>query len=433
MSDPRCFKLFGRGLVLLLLLVSVASSATAKNGGQKKSVRNSRAATTYAGSVCNKDEKPVRDVDIAVEEGRTNADGVFVTKQPYGTTYAIVCEGHSIYWGTLRADTHNICRLGDGAQKPPYGFRNPHVVVNGRYINGCNLNNYAPEQVTVQFSTDSPFGMRVGNIMKRYAITARSVMKRGVAFVVFNEKTHFVSPNRKGTYTIRVTDADGNPIEGAHICIHRTYTDKNGCYSVKASAGDMMVVGKKKYFSQCRELGEAETGNIAIERNNNRNDAENGVEPENDNAVTKAAVMPKFRNGNLSTFRNWVAYNQKMPKTSRLRLPPNAGLETQIHTYLSNSVGMRYTPPSSHVRVQFVIDYDGTLTDIKVLKSNNADIARSIVETLKASPKWAPGRDANGENVRVRYRMTWRFIKDYAESYDQQRAKRMESESWGEN
>ncbi len=429
MSDSKRFKLFGRGL-LLLLAVAAATSVTAKNDKLKKAVCNAQHAKTYIGTVCNKDDKPIRDVDIAVEEGRTNADGVFVTKQPYGTAYAVICNGQSIYWGVLKADTKNICRLGDGAQTPPYGFQDPHVVVNGRYINGCNLNNYTPDQVTVRFSTDSPFGMRVGKIMKRYAITARSVMKRGVVFVRFNERTRFVGPNQTGTYTIRVTDTDGNPIEGAHICIHRTYTDRNGCYSVQASAGDMMAVGKRKYLSQCHELGEILTGNIAIEPNGNRRDMKKGVEPENDNAVTKTAVMPKFRNGNLNTFRNWMIYNRKKTMATQLRLPPNEDLESQFYANQSDPMKMHHTQPTSYVRVQFVIDYDGTLTDIKILKSNNANIARSIVETLKTSPKWAPGRDATGENVRVRYSMTFKYMKYCAESYDVQRARRLESESW---
>lgn len=85
------------------------------------------------------------------------------------------------------------------------------------------------------------------------------------------------------------------------------------------------------------------------------------------------------------------------------------------------------------IRVRFVIDYDGTLTDINVLKSNNPITAKVIVETLKTSPRWSPGRDINGENVRVRYTMNFRFAKDAAESYDIQRSRVLESESWGEN
>lgn len=408
MNESRPLKLFGRGL-LLLLAVAATASVVAKNDGSKKSVHNAQPAKTYTGSVYNKNGKSIPNVDIAVEDGLTNADGIFVTKQRYGTTYAVVADGHSIYWGILKADMQNVCRLDNAGQTPPYGFKNPHVVVNGKYINGCNLNNYSPERVTVIRSTDNPLNDYAGEIMKRYAVTGRSIMKRGIVFVKFNERVRFVRPDRKGTYTIRVTDNDGNPIEGAHICIHRTYTNGQGGYSVQASAGDMLAVGKRRYMSQCQEFGEMPTVDVEIKPNDNQKSAEIWIEPENDNAVTKAAVMPKFRNGDLSTFRNWMRHNWKQPQETR------------------------YYQPIVSVRVQFVIDYDGALTDIKVLETNNNVIARSIVETIKTSPKWAPGRDVNGENVRIKYNMNFKFAKYAAESYDIQRARVLESESWGEN
>lgn len=433
MNESRPLKLFGRGL-LLLLAVAATASVVAKNDGSKKSVHNAQPAKTYTGSVYNKNGKSIPNVDIAVEDGLTNADGIFVTKQRYGTTYAVVADGHSIYWGILKADIQNVCRLDNAGQTSPYGFKNPHVVVNGKYINGCNLNNYSPEQMTVIRSTDNPLNDYAGEIMKRYAVTGRSIMKRGIVFVKFNERVRFVRPDRKGTYTIRVTDKDGNPIEGAHICIHRTYTNGQGGYSVQAYAGDMLAVGKRRYMSQCQEFGEMPTVDVEIKPNANRKSAEIGTEPENDNAVTRTAVMPKFRNGDLSTFRNWVRYNMR----HHYRYPRNRTLDSSYPQLFMASrnrplVSSYYQHPMYSIRVRFVIDYDGTLTDINVLKSNNPITAKVIVETLKTSPRWSPGRDINGENVRVRYTMNFRFAKDAAESYDIQRSRVLESESWGEN
>lgn len=429
-NESRLLKMFGRGLLLLLLAVAATASVTAKDGA-KKSVRNAQPVRIYKGSVLNKKDKMVSHVDVAVEEGRTNADGVFVTKQPYGTTYAVVCDGHEIYWGTLKADAQNVCRLDNTAQTLlPCGFKNPNVVVNGKYVRGCNLNNYTPEQVTVTYSADTPFSDRVGRIMKKYAVSAQSIMKRGIVFVDFDRKVGFVKSGRKGTYTIRVTDADGNPIEGAHVCIHRTYTDANGSYSVQASEGDMLAVGKRKYKSQCRALGDTPRVDVRMKWNGKWESAENWMFPTGDNAVTKTAVMPKFRNGNLSTFHNWIRYTRHEKIMSVLN---NNSVNDDVHQhYGSNMLSSHYHHPVTCVKVQFVIDYDGTLTDIKVVESDNQTIAMSYIEILKQSPKWSPGRNENGEAVRVRYTMTFKVVKDLAEDYDKVRARRMESQSWGD-
>ncbi len=421
--------MLGRGL-LLLLAVAVTASVTAGNGGAKKSVRNEQSGKTYTGSVHNKKGKPVSSVDVAVEAGRTNADGVFVTKQTYGTTYAVVCDGHATYWGTLRADAQNVCRLDNVGQTSSFGFKNPNVIVNGKYVRGCNLNNYLPEQVTVTYSSDKPFSDRVGKVMKKYAISAQSIMKRGIVFVDFNEKVRFVKPDRKGTYTIRVTDADGNPIEGARICMHRTYTDRAGSYSVRASAGDVLALGKRKYKSQNHELGEAQTMDATMKWNGKWKSAENWMFPHGDNAVTRTAVMPKFRNGNLSTFRNWIRYTRQENAISKLNV--ESELKPVHHQHYGNVLLTSHYNPRTHVKVQFVIDYDGTLTGIKVLESDSQSVARSLIETLKKSPKWSPGRDVNGETVRVRYNMSFVFINEWAEDYDIERSRKNESESWGE-
>lgn len=432
-NESRLLKMFGRGLLLLLLAVAATASVTAKDGA-KKSVRNAQPVRIYKGSVLNKKDKMVSHVDVAVEEGRTNADGVFVTKQPYGTTYAVVCDGHEIYWGTLKADAQNVCRLDNTAQTLlPCGFKNPNVVVNGKYVRGCNLNNYMPEQVTVTYSADTPFSDRVGRIMKKYAVSAQSIMKRGIVFVDFDRKVGFVKSGRKGTYTIQVTDADGNPIKGAHVCIHRTYTDANGSYSVRASEGDMLAVGKRKYKSQCRALGKTPRVDVRMKWNGKWESAENWMFPTGDNAVTRTAVMPKFRNGNLSTFLNWVRYTRHENALSMINNRMNYQSEYQDNMITRrNMVTHWYNHPVRNVQVQFVIDYDGTLTDIEVVKSDNTIIARSIVEALKKSPKWSPGRDANGEAVRVKYKVNFSFWRYLAEDYDKERARTMESESWGD-
>jgi hypothetical protein len=53
------------------------------------------------------------------------------------------------------------------------------------------------------------------------------------------------------------------------------------------------------------------------------------------------------------------------------------------------------------VYVQFIVEMDGTLSNIQVLRTNSDDIGKSVVTALKKSPKWTPGT-IDGKAVRQR-------------------------------
>lgn len=53
------------------------------------------------------------------------------------------------------------------------------------------------------------------------------------------------------------------------------------------------------------------------------------------------------------------------------------------------------------VFVQFVVDKDGSLTDVKAVKGIGAGCDEEAVEIVKSSPKWKPGKQ-RGKAVRVR-------------------------------
>ena len=54
------------------------------------------------------------------------------------------------------------------------------------------------------------------------------------------------------------------------------------------------------------------------------------------------------------------------------------------------------------VKVRFVVEQDGSLSDIKALNDPGYGIAEKITEVLKRSPKWTPARQ-NGRKVRAYY------------------------------
>ena len=70
-------------------------------------------------------------------------------------------------------------------------------------------------------------------------------------------------------------------------------------------------------------------------------------------------------------------------------------------------VGNNYRTPeelesSGKVYVSFVVEKDGSLTDIKVVRDVGFGTGKEAVRVLKSCPKWTPG-EQNGKKVRVLY------------------------------
>ena len=88
-------------------------------------------------------------------------------------------------------------------------------------------------------------------------------------------------------------------------------------------------------------------------------------------------VMPEYPGG-INKFLQWVGSNYKFPK---------AASEAEI---------------SGRMIVQFVVEKDGTLTDIKVPRDLGFGTGEAAKELLANSVKWKPGIQ-NGKPVRVQY------------------------------
>jgi protein TonB len=115
-------------------------------------------------------------------------------------------------------------------------------------------------------------------------------------------------------------------------------------------------------------------------------DAELTVEPvgngpadvvEEDNSVHSLAgieVKPDFPGG-IDKFYKYVGNNY--------RAPEEEGLKGKVY-------------------VTFVVEKDGSLTDIKVVRDIGFGTGKEAIRVLKACPKWNPG-EQNGKKVRVLY------------------------------
>ncbi len=108
-------------------------------------------------------------------------------------------------------------------------------------------------------------------------------------------------------------------------------------------------------------------------------DADSVQDPRNisDNTIYNTAgveVKPQFPGG-MDQFYKFVAENFKTPKVEKL---------------------------AGKIYVTFVIEIDGSITGMKVLRDIGYGTGEEAIRVLKLSPKWLPGQQ-NGKTVRCTY------------------------------
>jgi protein TonB len=94
--------------------------------------------------------------------------------------------------------------------------------------------------------------------------------------------------------------------------------------------------------------------------------------------IYNAEVMPSFNGGTINDFRSWVQERIVYPRMA-----------------IENSL-------QGKVTLKFVIERDGTLTNIEEIASPDPSLTEEAIRVLKQSPKWSPGKQRN-KPVRVFY------------------------------
>ncbi|MDY6277222.1 MAG: energy transducer TonB [Bacteroidales bacterium] len=89
---------------------------------------------------------------------------------------------------------------------------------------------------------------------------------------------------------------------------------------------------------------------------------------------------PTFEGGDANTFNKWINTNVVYPQ---------AAIDGEIQ---------------GKVLVGFVIDEEGNVSNVKVIKGVNELLDKAAAEAISKSPKWEPGKQ-NGSKVKVAYTM----------------------------
>ena len=84
------------------------------------------------------------------------------------------------------------------------------------------------------------------------------------------------------------------------------------------------------------------------------------------------------------------------------------GGPTALMKYLSENtkypVVAQENGVQGRVTVQFVVEKDGSISDVHVLRGVDPSLDKEAVRVVKSMPRWTPGKQ-NGITVRVNYRV----------------------------
>jgi protein TonB len=109
------------------------------------------------------------------------------------------------------------------------------------------------------------------------------------------------------------------------------------------------------------------------------NDLLSGAGGNNDgDALFIVEVMPSFKGGDISKFRDWVQKRTNYPQLA-------------IDKKLSGTVYLT-----------FIVEKDGTVSNVTVIKGVDPLLDYEAAKAISESPKWTPGLQ-RGQPVRVRF------------------------------
>lgn len=94
------------------------------------------------------------------------------------------------------------------------------------------------------------------------------------------------------------------------------------------------------------------------------------------------------------------------------QMPSFPGGNAALMKYLSENIKYPVVAQENGVQgrvvVSFVVERDGSITDVKVVRSVDPSLDREATRVVKSMPKWIPGKQ-NGSAVRVKYNVPVAF------------------------
>lgn len=128
------------------------------------------------------------------------------------------------------------------------------------------------------------------------------------------------------------------------------------------------------------------------------------------NKISTTTYIETYENGKLKTGISKDKLNMEYPYTEVFKQPkPKKGLD---HFY--KFIGKNFNIPKNasningRILLGFVINKDGSITDLKIIKSINTEFDEEAKRLISAYPDWSPG-EYRGIKVRTSYNIPLKF------------------------
>lgn len=122
-------------------------------------------------------------------------------------------------------------------------------------------------------------------------------------------------------------------------------------------------------------------------------------------------------NGEVLKIKEAVAQPEPKPEVEKVfdvveQMPSFPGGPSALMEWLSNNVKYPVVAQENGVQgrvvVSFVVERDGSITDVKVVRGVDPSLDREASRLVRAMPRWIPGKQ-NGSAVRVKYNVPVAF------------------------
>ena len=106
----------------------------------------------------------------------------------------------------------------------------------------------------------------------------------------------------------------------------------------------------------------------------------------------------------LASAKAQEVVNDSLPRHAvGLDVPPEypGGVNAFLTYVATNLKGIR-TKSTGRILVSFVIEKDGSVSNVRIVRSLEESVDKKVIKVIKNSPRWKPG-EQNGKLVRVSY------------------------------
>ena len=127
--------------------------------------------------------------------------------------------------------------------------------------------------------------------------------------------------------------------------------------------------------------------------------------------IAPASANAQDKRGKTTQTRKDTATDDKVYEVCE-QMPIFEGGDAALLKYLTDSVKypelVKKHGVQGRVVIGFIVEKDGSLTDVKVLRHVDIALDAEALRVMKAMPNWLPGQQ-DGRFVRVRYNVPMKF------------------------